>query len=170
MSSDISQSVTRNSNTTSGYVYNREFITQPTHRRDTCFDVLLFRRLFYYIKLCYAHCPMTSLHAFLFVNNIVLHCHKNIWKVRDPKVRNNRFCQCIAVWSNFLQNFSPYQSKILPFIEINDKTSYCVYNPHSVLIWWRNRHVTKFTQNDENPLCCIVHVVYFVYAIMYVFC
>ena len=28
---------------------------------------------------------------------------KNKWKVRDWKVRNNRFCQCIAVWSNFLR-------------------------------------------------------------------
>ena len=28
---------------------------------------------------------------------------KNKWKVRDWKVRNNRFCQCIAVWSHFLR-------------------------------------------------------------------
>ena len=30
-------------------------------------------------------------------------------------------------------------------------------------------HVTKFSQNDKIPLCCIVHVVYFLYAIMHVF-
>jgi len=42
---------------------------------------------------------MTSLHAFLFVNNIVLHCQEKT----NVKVRNNRFCQCIAVWSNFLR-------------------------------------------------------------------
>ena len=28
---------------------------------------------------------------------------KNKFKVRDSKVRNNRFCQCIAVWSHFLK-------------------------------------------------------------------
>ena len=28
---------------------------------------------------------------------------KKNWKVRDSKVRNNRFCRCIAVWSNFLR-------------------------------------------------------------------
>jgi len=30
--------------------------------------------------------------------------------------------------------------------------------------------VTKFTQNDKIPLCCLVHMVYILYAIMHVFC
>jgi len=41
------------------------------YRRDTCFDAF-----FVYITQCYAHAPMTSMHAFLFVNNIVLHCQE----------------------------------------------------------------------------------------------
>ena len=28
---------------------------------------------------------------------------KNKWKVRNVKVRDNRFCQFIVVWSNFLR-------------------------------------------------------------------
>jgi len=35
-----------------------------------------FDAFFVYITLCYALAPMTSLHAFLFVHNIVLHLHK----------------------------------------------------------------------------------------------
>jgi len=31
---------------------------------------------FVYITLCYVHVPMTSLHAFLFVNNIIIHCQE----------------------------------------------------------------------------------------------
>jgi len=71
---------------------------------DTCFDAHLFRRLFclYHVMLCARSDDITA--CFLFVNNIVLHCQeKNKFKVRDSKVRHNRFCQCIAVWSNFLR-------------------------------------------------------------------
>jgi len=32
-----------------------------------------FDAFFVYITYCYAHAPMTSMHVFLFVNNIVLH-------------------------------------------------------------------------------------------------
>ena len=41
------------------------------------------------------------------------------------------------------------------------KTSYNVSKPHSCFIWCRKSHVTKFSQNDKIPLCCIVHLVYF---------
>ena len=72
--------------------------------KDTCFDAHLFQRLFclYHVMLC-ARSDDDTAWCF-FVNNIVLHCQeKNKCIVRDSKVRNNRFCQCIAVWSNFLK-------------------------------------------------------------------
>jgi len=51
------------------------------------------------------------------------------------------------------------------FIKENDKNVLlCQYS------WWRKSHVNKFSQNDKIPLCCIVHVVFFLYAIMHVFC
>ena len=78
---------------------------------DTCFDAHLFRRLFclYHVMLCARSDDVTA--CFLFVNNIVLHCQEEKCIVRDSKVRNNRFYQCIAVWSDFLK------SKITHYIE-----------------------------------------------------
>ena len=46
------------------------------HSRDNCFDAHLFYAFFINITLCYAKAPMTSLHVFLFVNNIVIHCQE----------------------------------------------------------------------------------------------
>ena len=77
---------------------------KTSYRRDTCFDAHLFRRLFclYHVMLCARSDDVT---ACFFVCKY--HCftlsRKNKCKVRDSKVRNNRFCQCIAVWSHFLR-------------------------------------------------------------------
>ena len=55
-------------------VYLQMLMFVNHYRRDTWFDAHLFWRLFclYRVMLCAR--SMTSLHAFLFVNNIVLHC------------------------------------------------------------------------------------------------
>ena len=53
--------------------------------------------------MLFVHTPMMSLHAVLVCkkhSNTL--SRKNKWKVRESGVRNNQFCQCIAVWSNFL--------------------------------------------------------------------
>ena len=92
------------------------------------------------------------------------HCftlsRKNKFEVRDSKVRNNRFCQIITIWSHFLKFQITYyiEVKFSPSYKKMTKTSYNVSKPHSFFIWWRKSHVNKFSHNDKVPLCCIVHV------------
>jgi len=75
----------------------------------------------------------------LFVNNIVLHCQeKNKCKVRDSKVRNNRFCQCIAIWSNVLRFKILYVNESLPFstpYHIRNDVQFYVYCLGTLNFW-----------------------------------
>jgi len=90
--------------------------------RDTCFDAHLFRRLFclYHVMLCACSDDATTL-FFVCKYYCFTMSSKNKCKVRDSKVRNNRICLSIAVWSHFLQNYPLHRSKILPYIKENDK-------------------------------------------------
>ena len=70
------------------------------YRRDTRFDAHLF--CLYHVMQCTRSYDVT---AWFFVCK--KHCftlsRKNKCIVRDSKVRNNQFCQCIPVWSHFLK-------------------------------------------------------------------
>ena len=77
----------------------------------TYFDAFLFISRHAMHTLLWRHCMLFCLLITWFYT-----VKKNKWKVRDWKVRNNRFCQYIEVWSNFQLHWS----KILPFIKEND--------------------------------------------------
>ena len=120
---------------------NGEVYYSQLYRRDTCFDAHLFRRLFCLFHLILCARSNDVIASFFCKQHSHTLSRKNKLKVSYSNVRNNWICQCIAVWSNFLK---------------------LKFTHHIKVCQWCNSHVTLFIKNDETPLCCMVHVLYFV--------